>query len=75
MRYTKIVYERGCSVIASNPIFCGSVRGDGTGFGEVRGGGFRVRDSFIGTVFGDFWSVIDAWVTLKYGTSAAVANL
>ena len=23
----------------------------------------------MGTVFGDFWSVIDAWVTLKYGTS------
>ena len=45
--------------------FGGSDRGDGTGFGEVRGGGFRVRDSFMGTVFWRFVSVIDAWVTLK----------
>ena len=35
------------------------------------GRGFRVRDSFMGTVFRDFWSVIDGWVTLKYGTSRA----
>ena len=57
--------EAEALLIASNPIFWGSVRGDGTGFGELRGGCFRVRDNFMGTVFGHFWSVIDAWVALK----------
>ena len=59
----------GAEALVLNPImisiFCGSDRGDGTGF--------RVRNSLTVQDFEILECFMDAWVTLKYGTRGAEA--
>ena len=53
--------------------FCG-YRGDGTGFGKLIGeGAFRVRDSFMGTLFLDFGAL--SWLCMGYTKIRGIQNL